>query len=105
MALLLPYLKHNNACGIATRETVKQAYLDALAGDPTSAFGGVLITNAKIDKAAAEEINSFFCEVVIAPAYDDDAVAYFRKRKTEYYLYRMRLNYLLNRFVHALMVF
>lgn len=74
-------LKHNNACGFATRSTVKQAYLDALAGDPTSAFGGVLITNAKIDKAAADEINSLFCEVVIAPAYDDDAVAVLQEKK------------------------
>ncbi|MCO6148139.1 bifunctional phosphoribosylaminoimidazolecarboxamide formyltransferase/IMP cyclohydrolase [Flavobacterium sp. NRK1] len=74
-------LKHNNACGIATRDTVKQAYLDALAGDPTSAFGGVLISNAKIDKAAADEINSLFCEVVIAPAYDDDAAAVLQEKK------------------------
>lgn len=74
-------LKHNNACGIATRETVKQAYLHALAGDPTSAFGGVLISNAKIDKAAADEINSLFCEVVIAPAYDDDAAAVLQEKK------------------------
>src|SRR5690606_13962898 len=68
-------LKHNNACGLATRSTVKEAYLDALAGDPTSAFGGVLISNTKIDSAAAGEINKLFCEVVIAPGYDNDAVA------------------------------
>jgi len=74
-------LKHNNACGIATRNTVKEAYLDALAGDPTSAFGGVLITNTKIDKAAAEEITKLFCEVVIAPAYDDDALAIIEEKK------------------------
>ena len=74
-------LKHNNACGIATRSTVKEAYLDALAADPTSAFGGVLITNTKIDKAAAEEITRLFCEVVIAPAYDDDALAIIEEKK------------------------
>ena len=74
-------LKHNNACGIATRNTVKEAYLDALAADPTSAFGGVLITNTKIDKAAAEEITKLFCEVVIAPAYDDDALAIIEEKK------------------------
>jgi phosphoribosylaminoimidazolecarboxamide formyltransferase/IMP cyclohydrolase len=74
-------LKHNNACGIATRNTVKEAYLDALAADPTSAFGGVLISNAKIDKAAAEEITKLFCEVVIAPGYDDDAVAILEEKK------------------------
>lgn len=74
-------LKHNNACGLATRETVKEAYLDALAADPTSAFGGVLISNAKIDKAAADEINNLFCEVVIAPGYDADAVAVLQEKK------------------------
>ncbi len=74
-------LKHNNACGLATRSTIKEAYLDALAGDPTSAFGGVLIANSKIDKDAAEEINKLFCEVVIAPAYDDGAVALLQEKK------------------------
>ena len=74
-------LKHNNACGLATRNTVKQAYLDALAADPTSAFGGVLISNTKIDKTAADEINSLFCEVVIAPAFDDDAAAVLQEKK------------------------
>jgi phosphoribosylaminoimidazolecarboxamide formyltransferase/IMP cyclohydrolase len=74
-------LKHNNACGLATRDTVKEAYLDALAGDPTSAFGGVLISNAKIDAAAAEEINKLFCEVVIAPEYDETAVAILQEKK------------------------
>lgn len=74
-------LKHNNACGLATRATIKEAYLDALAGDPTSAFGGVLIANAKIDRAAAEEINKLFCEVVIAPGYDGDAVAVLQEKK------------------------
>jgi phosphoribosylaminoimidazolecarboxamide formyltransferase / IMP cyclohydrolase len=74
-------LKHNNACGLATRDTVAQAYLDALAADPTSAFGGVLIANTKIDKAAADEINKLFCEVVIAPAYDDDAAAVLQEKK------------------------
>jgi phosphoribosylaminoimidazolecarboxamide formyltransferase/IMP cyclohydrolase len=74
-------LKHNNACGLATRQTVKQAYLDALAGDPTSAFGGVLISNAAIDADAATEINQLFCEVVIAPAYDDAALEILKEKK------------------------
>ncbi|MGV3460387.1 MAG: bifunctional phosphoribosylaminoimidazolecarboxamide formyltransferase/IMP cyclohydrolase [Flavobacterium sp.] len=74
-------LKHNNACGLATRPTIKEAYLDALAGDPTSAFGGVLIANAKIDAAAAEEINKLFCEVVIAPGYDDEATTILQEKK------------------------
>lgn len=67
-------LKHNNACGLATRNTIKQAYLDALACDPTSAFGGVLIANREIDLETAQEIHSLFCEVVIAPKFSADAV-------------------------------
>ena len=74
-------LKHNNACGLATRSTIKQAYLDALAADPTSAFGGVLIANKTIDAATAAEINSLFCEVVIAPGYDKDAIAILSEKK------------------------
>jgi len=74
-------LKHNNACGIATRQTMKEAYLEALAGDPTSAFGGVLIANSKIDYDTAEEINKLFCEVVIAPAYDEDAIEILEEKK------------------------
>ena len=57
-------LKHNNACGLASRPTVLEAWNDALAGDPVSAFGGVLITNGVIDKDAAEEINKIFFEVI-----------------------------------------
>ena len=74
-------LKHNNACGLASRSTMKQAYLDALAADPTSAFGGVLIANEKIDLATAEEINKLFCEVVIAPAYDQEAIDLLEEKK------------------------
>lgn len=74
-------LKHNNACGIATRNTMKEAYLDALAGDPTSAFGGVLIANGNIDLATAEEINKLFCEVIIAPSYDSSALAILEEKK------------------------
>lgn len=74
-------LKHNNACGLATRSTMKDAYLAALAGDPTSAFGGVLIANANIDAATATEINKLFCEVVIAPSYDDEAISILSAKK------------------------
>ncbi|MBF6641860.1 bifunctional phosphoribosylaminoimidazolecarboxamide formyltransferase/IMP cyclohydrolase [Flavobacterium sp. J49] len=74
-------LKHNNACGLATRSNMKDAYLAALAGDPTSAFGGVLIANSKIDEATANEINSLFCEVVIAPSYDEKAIAILSEKK------------------------
>jgi phosphoribosylaminoimidazolecarboxamide formyltransferase / IMP cyclohydrolase len=74
-------LKHNNACGIATRDTMKTAYLEALTCDPTSAFGGVLIANGNIDLATAEEINKLFCEVVIAPSYDNDAIDLLEEKK------------------------
>lgn len=74
-------LKHNNACGVAQRSTMKAAYVDALAGDPTSAFGGVLIANGLIDVETAKEINQLFCEVVIAPAYDDAAVEILKEKK------------------------
>ncbi|MCP1996898.1 bifunctional phosphoribosylaminoimidazolecarboxamide formyltransferase/IMP cyclohydrolase [Flavobacterium sp. HSC-61S13] len=74
-------LKHNNACGVAQMSTMKEAYLAALAGDPTSAFGGVLIANGNIDVATATEINSLFCEVVIAPSYDDQAIEILKEKK------------------------
>ena len=74
-------LKHNNACGIASRQVLVDAWKDALAGDPVSAFGGVLITNAIIDKATAEEMNKIFFEVVIAPDYDLDALEVLTQKK------------------------
>lgn len=74
-------LKHNNACGVAQRNTMKEAYVDALAGDPTSAFGGVLIANGTIDVATAQEINQLFCEVVIAPAYEEAAIGILKEKK------------------------
>jgi phosphoribosylaminoimidazolecarboxamide formyltransferase/IMP cyclohydrolase len=74
-------LKHNNACGLATRDNLLDAYKDALAGDPVSAFGGILISNQKIDKATAEEIHELFCEVVIAPGYDADALEILKGKK------------------------
>ena len=74
-------LKHNNACGLATRATVKEAYVDALAGDPVSAFGGILITNTSIDKETAEEIHKLFCEVVIAPEFSEDALEVLKGKK------------------------
>ena len=74
-------LKHNNACGFAQRATVSEAYLDALAGDPVSAFGGVLISNTKIDKTTAIEIHKLFCEVVIAPSYDEEALTILKGKK------------------------
>jgi phosphoribosylaminoimidazolecarboxamide formyltransferase/IMP cyclohydrolase len=74
-------LKHNNACGLAQRETISQAYTDALAGDPVSAFGGVLIANTEIDAATASEIHKLFCEVVIAPNFSAEAIEILKGKK------------------------
>jgi len=74
-------LKHNNACGIATRATVFEAWTDALACDPVSAFGGVLIANVTVDKATAEEVSKLFFEVIIAPAYDAAAIEILKQKK------------------------
>lgn len=74
-------LKHNNACGLAQRDSIEQAYKDALAGDPVSAFGGVLISNTTINVQTAEEIHKLFCEVVIAPSYDAEALKILKGKK------------------------
>jgi phosphoribosylaminoimidazolecarboxamide formyltransferase/IMP cyclohydrolase len=74
-------LKHNNACGLAQRESLHQAYVDALAGDPVSAFGGVLISNKEIDKATAQEIHKLFCEVVIAPSFNPEALEILKGKR------------------------
>ncbi|KAA1247425.1 bifunctional phosphoribosylaminoimidazolecarboxamide formyltransferase/IMP cyclohydrolase [Aquimarina sp. RZ0] len=74
-------LKHNNACGLAQRSTIHQAYIDALAGDPVSAFGGVLVSNSEIDIDTAKEIHTLFCEVVIAPSYTDEALEILKGKK------------------------
>jgi phosphoribosylaminoimidazolecarboxamide formyltransferase / IMP cyclohydrolase len=74
-------LKHTNACGLASRASLKQAWLDALAGDPVSAFGGVIICNRVIDAETAKEIHSLFCEVLIAPGFDSEAVSLLSEKK------------------------
>ncbi|PWH85622.1 bifunctional phosphoribosylaminoimidazolecarboxamide formyltransferase/IMP cyclohydrolase [Brumimicrobium oceani] len=74
-------LKHNNACGLATRPTIEEAYKAALAGDPVSAFGGILMSNSKIDVKTATLINDLFCEVVIAPAFDEEAIEILKSKK------------------------
>ena len=74
-------LKHNNACGFAVREHLKDAYRDALAGDPVSAFGGVLISNKIIDLETATAIHKLFCEVVIAPGYEAKALELLKGKK------------------------
>lgn len=74
-------LKHNNACGLATRPTLHEAYKDALAADPVSAFGGILIANKSIDFTTAHEINELFCEVIIAPSYEPEALEVLQSKK------------------------
>jgi phosphoribosylaminoimidazolecarboxamide formyltransferase/IMP cyclohydrolase len=74
-------LKHNNACGLSTRSTLKEAYEAALAADPVSAFGGILIANKEIDLATATLVNDLFCEVLIAPAYNAEAITLLQSKK------------------------
>jgi phosphoribosylaminoimidazolecarboxamide formyltransferase/IMP cyclohydrolase len=74
-------LKHNNACGVATRPTIKEAWVDALAGDPVSAFGGVLIANRPIDGPTAEAMHKLFFEVAIAPRFDAEALEILQQKK------------------------
>jgi len=74
-------LKHNNACGLATRNSILEAYKHALEGDPVSAFGGVLISNKEIDEQSANEMNSLFFEVVMAPSYSADALEILKGKK------------------------
>ncbi|MEE3146084.1 MAG: bifunctional phosphoribosylaminoimidazolecarboxamide formyltransferase/IMP cyclohydrolase [Bacteroidota bacterium] len=74
-------LKHNNACGFSSRETIKEAYVAALAGDPVSAFGGVLVSNTIINADTAELINELFCEVLIAPEFEEGALSILKQKK------------------------
>ena len=74
-------IKHTNPCGIASKPTVKEAWDAALAGDPESAFGGVLVCNQPIDKVTAEAINEIFFEVLIAPSFDTDALEVLKTKK------------------------
>lgn len=82
-------IKHTNVCGVAKRNTVNESWTAALAGDPESAFGGVLVTNGKVDKATADAINEIFFEVLIAPGFDEDALTVLRSKKNRILL---RLN-------------
>lgn len=74
-------IKHTNVCGIATRQTVADAWADALAGDPESAFGGVLVTNREVDAATANAIAEIFFEVLIAPAFSEAALEVLQAKK------------------------
>lgn len=74
-------IKHTNVCGVAQRNTVLESWTAALAGDPESAFGGVLVTNGTIDKATAEAIQEIFFEVLIAPSFDAEAITILAAKK------------------------
>ena len=74
-------LKHNNACGFSSRDNLLDAWKDALAGDPVSAFGGILITNGRVEKEVAEEIDKIFFEVIIAPEFSDEALVVLKQKK------------------------
>jgi len=74
-------IKHTNTCGVASRETLKQAWCDALAGDPISAFGGVVVANRVIDMETAEEVNKLFFEIIIAPDYEKNALELLKAKK------------------------
>ncbi len=84
-------LKHTNSCGVAIRPSTHEAYQAALAGDPISAFGGILITNGKVDLKTAQEIDKQFYEVLIAPAFDEDAKELLTKKKNRVLLIRKEI--------------
>jgi phosphoribosylaminoimidazolecarboxamide formyltransferase / IMP cyclohydrolase len=86
-------IKHTNVCGVAERDNVTHAWEAALAGDPESAFGGVLVTNRTIDLDAAQKINELFFEILIAPGYGDDALALLKSKKNRILLVQKRAFY------------
>ena len=90
-ATIFAIIKHTNVCGVAARNTVKEAWDAALAGDPESAFGGVLVCNAAIDVATANAINEIFFEVLIAPAYDADALIILQTKKNRILLQQKQM--------------
>lgn len=85
-------IKHTNVCGVSSRATVKEAWDAALAGDPESAFGGVLVTNKSVDKATADAINEIFFEVLVAPAFDEDPLAILKTKKNRILL-KLKVDY------------
>ncbi len=86
-------LKHNNACGIASRPTVLEAWTVALAADPVSAFGGILITNAVVDEATAKEVNKLFFEVIIAPGFEPEALTILKSKPNRIILRQKPFNF------------
>jgi phosphoribosylaminoimidazolecarboxamide formyltransferase / IMP cyclohydrolase len=94
-------IKHTNVCGIAMREEVAEAWKYALAGDPESAFGGVLVNNAKIDVATAQAINEIFFEVLIAPSFDEEALQVLKSKKNRILLQLKNTNTTANIYKNA----
>jgi phosphoribosylaminoimidazolecarboxamide formyltransferase/IMP cyclohydrolase len=95
-------LKHNNACGLASRKHLKQAWIDALAGDPVSAFGGIIVANTTIDAETAQEIHKIFFEVIIAPGYTDEALDILKQKKNRIILIQKETSLTKNQFRTAL---
>jgi len=95
-------LKHNNACGLASRENLKDAWKDALAGDPISAFGGVIISNQPIEPDCAEEINKLFFEIILAPAYKNKSLDLLKSKKNRIILQKKAFNFPVKQFKSVL---
>ena len=93
-------LKHNNACGLASRNKLIDAWKDTLSGDPVSAFGGILITNTKVDEETADEINKLFFEVIIAPEYDGKALNILKQKQNRIIL-RQKKTELSSKFIRT----
>jgi phosphoribosylaminoimidazolecarboxamide formyltransferase / IMP cyclohydrolase len=95
-------LKHNNACGLASRELLVDAWKDTLAGDPISAFGGVLISNRIIDDKSAEEINKLFFEIILAPDYENNALETLKSKKNRIILQKKAFDFPVKQFKSVL---
>ena len=86
-------IKHTNPCGVACRETIKESYLDALACDSLSAYGGIVITNRKMDIVTAEELNKLFFEILLAPDYEKNALEVLKSKKNRIILRQIPLSF------------
>jgi phosphoribosylaminoimidazolecarboxamide formyltransferase/IMP cyclohydrolase len=95
-------IKHNNACGLASRPAIENAWDDALAGDPVSAFGGVICVNRNVSSALAEKMDSLFFEVLIASGYEENAVGILSKKKNRIILKSKSITYPEKQFRSAL---
>jgi phosphoribosylaminoimidazolecarboxamide formyltransferase/IMP cyclohydrolase len=91
-AAIFAIIKHTNVCGIASRKNLSEAWKDALAGDPESAFGGVLVCNKPVDLITAEAINEIFFEVLLAPSFSDEAFALLKSKKNRILLQLINTN-------------